>query len=415
MTKNLVFKQALSRISLLTKAFHQGHIDKEPMPEPKSPSEIFAVFHDNVVTEERNEKQTDFIQIPTTYGTLLLHPDFLEVIRTIPARPMPTEVQNDLHVPEPQVWKKLCAELAEIGGEKLLSDYLDGLSEQRDTHNHLLLRAYSMLPQETQDDILSIIPPLTFGGKLTHLVGAISPFDSVADQFWKKYGVAPEEIEKISDWAKITGSGVVLASPDFQSGKKSHDYITYAMMKTANMDISLHDQMVKNTCLHEGRVHGFIDPLLDHYLGDSKKYSTEGIAGALGQDNRIEQEVLQQELQDLLADKIERNTDRVYDVGYRIMPVFLTRVHSALMKTRSLSDEAAWALIISESIASARSLSQNLELTPDQKHAQFIPKMLKLLDFEHSLKELFFETSKDNFTPLAVAQFAPSLVSMETA
>ena len=45
--------------------------------------------------------------------------------------------------------------------------------------------------------------------------------------------ISKEEIERISDWAKITGSGVVLASKDFQSGEKSHDYIAYAMIKAA--------------------------------------------------------------------------------------------------------------------------------------------------------------------------------------
>jgi len=409
--------QPPNKLHALRTAFDQWCIDTSNVTEPKSPSDIFAVFQYNVVDEVSKNLPTDFKRFPTNCGTLILQKGFLDFIQTIPDLPMPTEVQSDLQPPKIEVWKKLCDELTEIGAEKLLADYLDGISSQRDTHNHLLLRAFSSLDTDAQDDILALIPTLKFGGSLTHLVGAVSPFDSGSEETWRKHGITSEDVGRISDWAKITSSGVVLSSADFQSGQKSHDYITYAMIKAANMGISLHDQMVKNTCLHEGRGHGFIDAILDHYLGNSDRYSTEGFAGGLGQDNRIEQPVSQQELQDFLSDKLPRDEDRMYDIGYRIMPVFLTKLHSAVMKARGVNDEKAWEEIIAASLTGARNISLIPNQTPDEKHAKFMPEMLRLVGYEKDLEAVIFESKGEKSTPLPtrVTQLAPSFANTDAA
>ena len=392
-----------SKKAMLDQVFNQWHIDATAFPEPLSPSDIFALFHHNVVEKAKTEEATNFKRIQTKHGELILHEDFLVATEQISHHPKPEIVQDDLKVPTDEQWSDLCEELRDTGVIQLLSEYLDGIHDQRELHNQRLTSAFSSLPEIIHNDILKIIPSLRFGGTLSHLVGAVSPFDKGEATTWENFGVTTDDITRISDWAKITGSGVVLASPDFQSGQKSHDYVTYAMIKAANMGISLRDQMVKNTCLHEGRGHGFIDAILDHYLGYSTKYSTEGFAGAMGQDNRIKQSVTDDELRDFIADNKNRDTDRMYDIGYRIMPVFLTRLHQAIMDKTLLNEEQAWTQIVTSSIKAAYELSMQDALTADDKHAQFLPKVLKDLNFDNEYKESILQSSVLAYTPLVMA------------
>jgi len=80
-----------------------------------------------------------------------------------------------------------------------------------------------------------------------------------------------------------------------------------------------------------------------------------------------------------------------------------------------LYTEKAWEEIIAASLNGARTISQIPDLTPDEKHAKFMPEMLKLLKYKEDLEAVIFQPKNDSFTPLKTAhQFAPSLVSMDT-
>jgi hypothetical protein len=373
--------ESTGNIATFEALVEQWQVNPDLFEDSTGISAVFARLHANIVNALYEDCLPEGFSVTSTSGGfLIIQEAFIDCVNSITSMDRPSIVQNGLDIPEIATWNNLILELKTLGIKSLLHEYLTNINLERIIHNRRLIQAFQSLDPNTQKEMIDLIPRLTVGGQIPALVCVLSPFDSKGIDVWKKFGITDENITQISDWIKMDESGVIMASPEYPSGPKSHDYVFYAMSKSATLGVSLRKQMITNTCQHEGRGHGFVDEIISHYLGHNENYTNEGFAGALGEDNRIEQTVSEDEISTFLNNPLATNDHDQYNINYRIAPVFYDRLNKLLQKKLNISKEQSWVVIIAQMINSSSTISKQTVVSAENKIRSLLHHVMSNVD-----------------------------------